>query len=54
MAIKKPTTTGDLTKVAEPEKDSGTVRVTSPTGFVTVVPESIVQSLLDSGYSKTK
>lgn len=30
------------------------VRVTSPAGFVSDVPESIVQSLLDSGYSKAK
>lgn len=31
-----------------------TVKVKSPTGAVTEVPEGIVDSLLDSGYSKTK
>lgn len=55
MAIKKPVTTADLSKEAEPAPvDPGSVRVTSPAGFVTVVPESIVEALLDSGYSKSK
>jgi hypothetical protein len=31
-----------------------TVKVTSPTGSVTEVPEGIVEALLDSGYSKSK
>ena len=31
-----------------------TVKVKSPAGFVTEVPEGIVEALLDSGYSKTK
>ena len=31
-----------------------TQKVKSPTGAVTEVPESIVQALLDSGYSKTR
>lgn len=31
-----------------------TVKVKSPSGAVTEVPESILDSLLDSGYSKTK
>lgn len=35
----------------EPTK---TVKVKSPTGAVTEVPEGIVDALLDSGYSKTK
>ena len=30
------------------------VKVKSPTGAVTEVPEGIVDDLLDSGYSKTK
>lgn len=30
------------------------VKVKSPTGHVTEVPEGIVQALLDSGYSKTR
>ena len=31
-----------------------TVKVKSPSGAVTEVPEGIVDALLDSGYSKTK
>lgn len=31
-----------------------TVKVTSPLGAVTEVPEAIVDALLDSGYSKSK
>ena len=31
-----------------------TVNVTSPTGAVTEVPQGIVDTLTDSGYSKTK
>ena len=31
-----------------------TVKVKSPTGTVTEVPESILDALLDSGYSKSK
>lgn len=31
-----------------------TVKVTSPAGTVTEVPEGIVDALLDSGYSKSK
>lgn len=31
-----------------------TVKVKSPTGAVTEVPESIADALLDSGYSKSK
>lgn len=51
-----------LTKVADLTADENvaevdapkTVKVKSPTGAVTEVPEGIVDSLLDSGYSKTK
>ena len=39
-----------LAKVDEPK----TTKVKSPAGSVTEVPESIVQALLDSGYSKSK
>jgi hypothetical protein len=31
-----------------------TVKVKSPAGTITEVPESIVEALVDSGYSKTK
>lgn len=31
-----------------------TVKVKSPTGAVTEVPEGILEALLDSGYSKSK
>ena len=77
MAIRKPTTTADLTETAEaagptdaerveqiaeltaPEmvadvKAPKTVKVTSPSGFVTEVPEGLAGMLLDSGYSKSK
>lgn len=39
-----------LADVEEPK----TVKVKSPTGAVTEVPETILDALLDSGYSKTK
>jgi len=77
MAIKKATTTDDLTASAEsvspkPEElvarveehtapdmlakvDSVKyVKVKSPAGGVTEVPEGIVEALLASGYSKSK
>jgi len=77
MAVKKATTTEDLTKSAEsPAPSLGelvdrvgevtdssvladvespkTAKVKSPAGFVTAVPESIVDTLLASGYSKSK
>lgn len=77
MAIKKATTTDDLTKSAEsaspsPEalvarveehtssemvaKVDGVkyVKVKSPAGSVSEVPEGIVDALLESGYSKSK
>jgi hypothetical protein len=39
-----------VAKVEQPK----TVKVKSPLGAVTEVPEGIVDSLLDSGYSKSK
>ena len=39
-----------VAKVDEPK----TVKVKSPLGAVTEVPEGIVDALLDSGYSKSK
>jgi len=77
MAVKKATTTEDLTASAEaagPSLDEQveriveatdpsvvadvkapkTVKLKSPAGFVSEVPEGIVDALLDSGYSKTK
>lgn len=50
------TKVSDLTApevVAEAETPK-TVKVKSPLGAVTEVPEGIVEALLDSGYSKTK
>ena len=77
MAIKKATTTEDLTASAESPspsldelvervgevsdpavladvKSPKTVKVKSPAGFVTEVPEALVDVLLASGYSKPK
>jgi len=77
MAVKKATTTEDLTASAEsptPSLDEQVarveehtspdmvakvdsvkyVKVKSPSGAVTEVPEGIVDALLDSGYSKSK
>lgn len=77
MAVKKATTTEDLTKSAESASPSleeqvaqieentspevvakvdtvKYVKVKSPSGAVTEVPDSISQALLDSGYSKSK
>jgi hypothetical protein len=77
MAVKKATTTEDLTKSAEspaptleeqvarveeatsPEMVAKVdtvkyVKVKSPTGTVTEVPEGILDALLESGYSKSK
>lgn len=50
------TKVSDLTQpetVAEVETPK-TVKVTSPLGHVTEVPEGIVDALVDSGYSKSK
>jgi hypothetical protein len=77
MAIKKATTTDDLTQSAESASPSPEdlvarveehtapemvakvdsvkyVRVKSPVGSVSEVPEGIVEALLESGYSKSK
>ena len=77
MAVKKATTTDDLTASAEspapgldalvervseataPEMvakvdDVKYVKVKSPAGSVTEVPEGIVDALLESGYRKSK
>jgi hypothetical protein len=49
-AIEELTDPGVVAKVEQPK----TVKVKSPLGAVTEVPEGIVDSLLDSGYSKSK
>ena len=77
MAVKKATTTDDLTASAESASPSQEelvaqveentspealakvdsvkyVKVKSPFGAVTEVPEGIVDALLESGYSKSK
>ena len=77
MAVKKATTTEDLTASAESAtptleervaqtseltdpavvadvEQAKTVKVKSPFGAVTEVPEGIVEALLDSGYTKSK
>jgi len=51
MAVKKAVTTADV-KAEEPQVEKGYVRVTSPTGIDSVVPESIVDALVESGYTK--
>lgn len=51
MAIKKATTLDDLKQEAEPGTDGYTVLV-GPAGTETKVPDSILQALLDSGYTK--
>lgn len=55
MAVKKATTKADLESVADenPAADKP-VKVKSPTGAVTEVPQSILDALLRSGYSKSK
>ncbi len=53
MAVKKATTTADInTEASVP--GSGRFVVVSPAGVRTEVPESILQVLLDSGYTKAK
>lgn len=64
MAVKKATTTADLTAPAEPTSEAtasevavdqkASVKLKSPAGFVSEVPAGIVEALLDSGYTKTK
>ena len=52
MAVKKPTTTTDVVESKPTPVGEGAVKVVSPFGAVTEVPESIVKTLLDSGYKK--
>jgi hypothetical protein len=51
MAIKKATTTDDLKAEAKPAVE-GYTTVVGPSGVETSVPDSILESLLDSGYTK--
>ena len=51
MAIKKATTTDDLKQEAAPVADGYTV-VVGPSGIESTVPDSILEALLDSGYTK--
>lgn len=51
MAIKKATTLSDLSAEAAPVAD-GYTDLVGPGGQVTTVPDSILQALLDSGYTK--
>ena len=51
MAIKKATTLSDLKQEAEPVAEGYTVLV-GPAGSETTVPDSILDALLDSGYTK--
>lgn len=53
MAIKKATTTEGIAPAPEVSTPK-TVKVTSPSGSVTEVPEGIVETLLGSGYTKSK
>ena len=55
MAIKKATTIADLTGTATDEvavSVSGYTVLVGPAGHETTVPDSILESLLDSGYVK--
>ena len=52
MAIKKPTTTEDLKQTDETPVSGGLTTVVGPSGSETKVPDSILESLLDSGYTK--
>jgi hypothetical protein len=51
MAIKKATTLDDLKQEAQPVVEGYAV-VVGPAGIETTVPDSILDSLLDSGYTK--
>ena len=51
MAIKKATTLDDLKQEAAPVVEGYTVLI-GPAGIETSVPDSILQALLDSGYTK--
>ena len=51
MAIKRPVTSADLKVEAAPVAEGYTV-VVGPSGIASTVPDSILESLLDSGYTK--
>lgn len=51
MAIKKATTLDDLKQEAAPVVDGYTVLV-GPAGIETTVPDSILEALIASGYTK--
>lgn len=51
MAIRKAVTTEDLKQPAAPVAEGYTV-VVGPSGIASTVPDSILESLLDSGYTK--
>lgn len=52
MAVKKATTTDDI-KETKPEVEEGYTRLESPVGGgVTIVPDSILDALLDAGYKR--
>jgi len=51
VAIKKATTTDDLKAEAKPAVE-GYTNVVGPSGTETSVPDSILEALLDSGYTK--
>ena len=51
MAIKKATTTDDLKQEEKPAQE-GYTTVVGPSGTETSVPDSILEALLDSGYTK--
>ena len=51
MAIKKATTLSDLKQEAAPVAD-GYTELVGPSGTVSKVPDSVLQALLDSGYTK--
>ena len=51
MAIKKATTLDDLKQEAAPVAE-GYTELVGPGGQVSTVPDSILQALLDSGYTK--
>jgi hypothetical protein len=53
VAIKKATTLDDI-KESKTEPEAGSVRVVSPMGAHTTVPESIVDALVESGYTVKK
>lgn len=54
MAIKKATTTADVVEEPKAEKVEGYKKVVSPQGITTTVPDSIVDALIDSGYTAGK